>query len=180
MYFDVDSASNNQVLQPCGYIYTPAFSNETKKPPPERRGRRYETGLADTLIDQGRDGGKILRGECAYAGIDGQAGDLVHLGEEDLLDGEEPLQVKHLVEAGADPALRDAIFRGGGEIDTADDDVAGFLAGCLEHLGKDSGDVTVLGSDGLEVGVGGDVGGQESGYLEILLLYRKGFCSLKH
>ena len=58
-----------------------------KKPPPERRGRRYGIGLADTLIDKGCDGSKILRGECAYAGINGQAGDLVHLGKVDLLDG---------------------------------------------------------------------------------------------
>ena len=90
-----------------------------------------------------------LRGECAYAGIDGQAGDLVHFGEEDLLDGEETLQVKHLVEAGADPALGDAVFRGRGKINTADNDIAGLLAGCLEHLGQDGGDVTVLGADGL-------------------------------
>jgi hypothetical protein len=56
--------------------------------------------LANTLIDQWRDGSKILWGKRAYASIDRHSWNLVQLREDDLLDWEITLQVKHLVEAG--------------------------------------------------------------------------------
>ena len=76
-------------------------------------------------------------------------------------DRHEALQVEQLVEGGRDVAGLQAVDGRRGQIDTADDDVAGLLAGLLEDLGEHAGDAAVLGADRLQVGMALDVGHQD-------------------
>src|SRR5947208_58336 len=80
--------------------------------------------LADTLLDQRGDCGDVVRSYRSDARVDVQAGDEVHLGHIDLLNGQVTLEVQHLVKAHAQEALLDAFERGGGKVDTTRDDVA--------------------------------------------------------
>ncbi len=116
--------------------------------------------LADTLVDQVDEAADGRRRYSAGAGVEVEAGHLVLGRHHALHDRHEALQIEQLVEGGRNVAGLQAVDSGRCQIDTADDDVAGLLAGLLQDLGKHAGDAAVLGADRLQVRMALDVGHQ--------------------
>src|SRR6516164_2296426 len=116
--------------------------------------RSHRLDLTEALLDQGSDSIDIGRRHQADTRVLVQAGDEVLLGQPDLLHRVPALEVQNLVKARHDVARLDSGNDVRTEVNSTHHDVTGLLAGVLEDLGQDGGDLTVLRSDGLEVRMG--------------------------
>ena len=108
--------------------------------------------LTVALLDQGSDRIDVRRGDFADTRVLVQAGDEIFLGQPDLHYWIPTLEIQNLVKACHNVAGLDSGNDVRTEVDTTHHDVTGLLAGILEDLGQECGDLTVLGSDGLRSG----------------------------
>src|SRR5580692_2710860 len=116
--------------------------------------KNWLLGLTEPLLDQGSNGIDVSWRDFADTRILVQAGDEVLLGQPDLLYRVPALQVQNLVKARHNVACLNSGDDVRAEVNTSDHDVTGFFASVLEDLGQDGGDLAVLRTDGLEVGMG--------------------------
>ena len=98
---------------------------------PARSTQRLIARLADARVDQLDQAVDRLRRDGAGAGVDAEPRHLVLRRQHALQHRQEALQVEELVERRRDVAGLQPIDRRRREVDAADDDVAGLLAGLL-------------------------------------------------
>src|SRR3954471_3037471 len=99
---------------------------------------RNRRGLADLLLDERRDHVDIALVDEAATGVDEETAEPVGLGEAELLDGLEALQVLLLIDDQADVAVLDALRRGRREIEASRVQAARLEVRRL-HVGRDRG-----------------------------------------
>src|SRR4051812_1467734 len=107
------------------------------------------TDLPYARLDQRYEVGDRLRCDDAGTGVQIEPRHLVLRREHALQHRHEALQIEELVERQLHIARFEPVDGRWAEVDAPDRNLAGLLAGLLQHLGENAGDAAVLRADGL-------------------------------